>query len=372
MSLLDRYIARQYLINVVALFVILFAFVVTIDVAINLDRFWRIAGARGSADGDAGVLRQCVVTVLLVADFWWPKLLQLFNLMLGLVLAGAMGFTCTQMVRHRELIAVLASGQSLRRVVKPIMIVALGMTLLAVINQETVLPRIAPLLARDHGQAGQRNVDVTNVPMMRDSKDRLLYARLFNPATDTITDFEFVERDPTGAALRRSYGPEATWDGEAWVAEHATVEPLSSPGTTQVGVPVRFETDLDPIALVVRQYADYSQNLSWSQLGQLLEQTKGGDENVRNRLQRTKYGRVSIVLTNLISLVLVMPFFIVRVPGNMVTQALKGAPVAMVALIGGTVGATAPVAGVAPMVSVFIPVIVLLPLAVAVAISPKT
>lgn len=372
MNLLDRYIARQYLLNVISLFVILFAFVVTIDVAINLDRFWRIAGERGSAEGDPGVIRQCIVTVLLVADFWWPKLLQLFNVMLGLVLAGAMGFTCTQMVRHRELIAVLASGQSLRRVVRPILIVALAMTVLAVVNQETILPRIAPLLAREHGQAGQRNVDVTSVPMMRDSNDRLLYARLFDPSSKTITDFEFIERDPIGVAFRRTHGPDATWDGQAWVADHATVEPLSGQGTTQVDVPVRIETDLDPIALVVRQYADYSQNLSWGQLGQLLQQTEGGDANVRNRLQRTRFGRISIALTNLISLVLVMPFFIVRVPGNMVSQALKGAPVAMIALIGGTVGATAPVAGVAPIVSVFIPVIVLLPLAVAVAISPKT
>lgn len=368
-SILDRYIARQYLINIVALLVILFAFVVTIDVAINIDRFWRIAGRR---EADAGAVRQFVLTTFLIADFWWPKLLQLFNLMLGLVLAGAMGFTCTQMVRHREFIAVLASGQSLRRVTRPILIVALGMIALAILNQELVLPRIAPLLAREHDEAGRRNVAVTNVPFTKDSDGRILYAALFDPSADTLTDFVFMETDASGVGTRRMFGETARWEDGAWVSESATIEPAGARAAPQVDVPVRIETDLDPIALVVRQYAAYSQNLSWSQLGQLLEQTPGGEGGVRERLQRTRYGRISIAFTNILSLILVMPFFIVRVPGNMVAQTLKGAPVAIVALIGGTVGATAPVAGISPVVSVFIPVIVLLPLAIAVAMSPKT
>jgi len=372
MKILDRYIARQYATNILSLYVILFAFVVTIDVAINLDWFWRIAGTQKAPEGEMGVVRQFVVTTLLVADYWWPKLLQLYNTMLGLVLAGAMGFTCTQMVRHRELVAVLASGQSLRRVAGPILAVAIGLVLVGVANQELVLPRIAPLLAREHDQAGKRGADLMSVPMVRDAQDRLLYAREFDPNTKTLSDFEFIERDEKGLATRRIHGKLATWDGSAWASEEATIEPLGGRGVLKENQQVRLETDLDPIALVVRQYASYSQNLSWAQLGQLLKQTGESESVVRDRLQRTRYGRISIAMTNLISLVLVMPFFIVRVPGSMLKLALRGAPVAMVALIGGTVGATAPIAGVSPIISVFIPVLVLLPLAIAVAMSPRT
>ncbi len=372
MKILDRYVARQYLTNILSLYVILFAFVVTIDVAMNLDHFWRMAGEKQSPAGEMGVVRQFVLTVLLIADFWWPKLLSLFNTLLGLVLAGAMGFTCVQMVRHRELVAVLASGQSLRRVAAPILAVALGLTLLAGLNQELVLPRVAPLLAREHKQAGMRTAGLSNVSMVRDAQDRLLYARLFDPNDKSLHDFEFIERDEKGLATRRTHGVLAKWDGNAWVSEKATIEPLGGRGGGQVDKPVRIETDLDPIALVVRQYSNYSQSLSWGQLGQLLRQTGEGEGSVRDRLQRTRYGRVSVAMTNLISLVLVMPFFLVRMPGNMLRQSLRGAPVAMVALIGGTVGATAPIAGVSPVISVFIPVLVLLPLAVAVTLSPRT
>lgn len=372
MKILDRYIARQYAMNIGALYIILFAFVMTVDIAINLDWFWRLAGRQEAPPGEMNVVRQFVVTALLIADFWWPKLLGLFNTMLGLVLAGAMGFTCTQLVRHRELVAVLASGQSLRRVAAPMLAVALGVTLLSVLNQELVLPRIAPLLARDHDEAGKRSAGLSSVPVVRDAQDRLLYARQFDPGTGTLTDFEFVERDDKGLATRRTYAERATWDGKAWVSQNAAIESIGSSAPTQLNQSVRIETDLDPIALVVRQYAGYSQSLSWSQLGQLLRQTGQDETHVRDRLQRTRFGRISVALTNIISLVLVMPFFLVRVPGNMVRQALRGTPIAMVALIGGTVGATAPIAGVSPVISVFIPVLILLPLAVAVSISPRT
>lgn len=372
MKTLDRYIARQFALNIVSLYVILFAFVLTIDVALNLDQFWTNAGKQEAPAGDMGVVRQFVVTVLLIADFWWPKLLSLFNTLLGLVLAGAMGFTCVQMVRHRELVAVLASGQSLRRVAAPILAVAAALVVIGAMNQELVLPRIAPLLTRDHKEAGMRNADLTGVEFVRDGQDRLLFARLFDPGAKTLSDFVFIDRGEKGPSERWTYGELATWDGSAWVCNSATIEPMGGRGTLQADQQVRIETDLDPIALVVRQYAGYSQSLSWGQLGQLLEQTGEGETHVRDRLQRTRFGRISIAMTNLISLVLIMPFFLVRVPTNMLKQSLRGAPIAMVALIGGTVGATAPIAGVSPVISVFIPVLVLLPLAVAVAMSPRT
>ena len=45
MSTLDRYIARQYLFNVAALLVLLFSFVVVVDVMLNIDRMFKVATA---------------------------------------------------------------------------------------------------------------------------------------------------------------------------------------------------------------------------------------------------------------------------------------------------------------------------------------
>src|SRR4030095_16197065 len=109
-------------------------------------------------------LRQVVIMRLLGADIWWPRLLSLFNFLLGMVLVAAMGFTCSQLVRNRELVAVLTAGKSLYRVAMPIVAVALGMTAVQGLNQELVIPRVAPLLLRDQGDAGKRNLGQSRVP----------------------------------------------------------------------------------------------------------------------------------------------------------------------------------------------------------------
>ena len=89
MKILDRYIARQYLINIGALLLILACFVVCIDVSLNLPRYWNTAVeySRQSPSMDSG-LRRVLITLLLVADLWWPRLLNLFSFLNGLVLIG--------------------------------------------------------------------------------------------------------------------------------------------------------------------------------------------------------------------------------------------------------------------------------------------
>lgn len=375
MKLIDRYIARQYLINIAALLAILFSFVVTIDASINIDEFWEAAG-EPTADGEApGLVRRVTLTGLWIAHLWWPRLLQLFNMMLGIVLVGAMGFTCVQLVRHRETVAVLASGLSLRRIAAPIIVVSALMVGLAAINQEAVLPSVAKLLTREHRDLGARQSVAGPIPLATGNQGRLLvYAGVFDADTAVLQDALFIERDGDGVGTRHITTGRATWnpDSRAWAAESATIEDLVDPAASAADVAVEITTDLDPTALTVLQYAGFSQNLSFRQIGTLLNQTRGGDANVRDRLQRNRFGRIAMAMSNMLIVVITLPFFLTRMPGNSLTGSLRGAPVAVACIIAATLGTSAPVPGVPAVVSVFLPVLVFAPLAVAVAISPKT
>ncbi|MBZ0170981.1 MAG: hypothetical protein K8E66_01240, partial [Phycisphaerales bacterium] len=85
----------------------------------------------------------------------------------------------------------------------------------------------------------------------------------------------------------------------------------------------------------------------------------------RDRLERIRWGRVSVMLASLLSLVVAMPFFLQKTPGSSIVRALRCAPVAIVALMGGVLGSSAPIPGVPPALGVFLPVLILLPVAVA-------
>lgn len=378
MSTLDRYIARQYLFNIFALIAVLFSFVVTIDVALNIGRFLRAAD-RIVGDREVSSVHRVVTASLLVLDLWWPKLLQLFSFLIGLVLVGAMGFTLSQLVRNRELVAVLASGNSLRRVGRPMLIVALAMLTLRLINQEFVLchPGIAPLLVRDHGDVVNRDWDAFPVPPTVDGNGWVLMARSFDHNTQTLEGVHVWVRDSSLRAVHRVSADRARHlPGGGWELEGSVLVPLKLEGDGgDAGVlaerpgPATLETDIDPSRLLSDRYTNLSK--SWVQINRMLENPML-DERTRERLVREKWSRVSNILSTLLALAITMPFFLLREPKNMLVQSLKCAPVGIVALVGGVLGASASIPGLPAGFGVFVPVIVLTPLAVGALFSIRT
>ncbi len=378
MTLLDRTIARHYLANVGVLFLVLCAFVVAIDVTLNFDEFLALAGRNaGGTSGEPSLVRQGVIALFLVFDFWWPKLCQLYNYMIGLVMVGAMGFTLAQMARHRELIAVMSGGISLLRVARPILLVALLLTALQAANHELLLPRIAPLLTRDHHEAGGRTLGAARIPLCADARGNLFYARVFDADRGSVEGFYYCERSHQGLAVRRITADRATWRDGGWdlVNGLAAVEERAGPGGPATAAIDRVETDLDPLALTLRRFAGFRQSLSWAQLGQMLRRPDLLDQPTRERLddlERIRWGRLSVMITNPLTLLTCLWFFLRREPGGMVRRALLCAPVAMTALIGGVLASGAEIPSIPAALGVFIPVMVLAPLAVASLTSVRT
>ena len=122
----------------------------------------------------------------------------------------------------------------------------------------------------------------------------------------------------------------------------------------------------------MKRFENYSQNLSFAQLGKMLDSKEQLPEMRRDQLERLRWGRISIMLSNMLSLVVAVPFFLRREPANMVVQSLKCAPLAIIALMGGVLGASASIPGMPAALGVFVPVLVLAPLAVAAATGVRT
>lgn len=383
LSTIDRYIARQYLFNVIALLVVLFSFVVTIDVALNIDKFLESAD-RMMGDG-GGFIRRMALVVIGVLDIWWPKLLQLFNYLIGLVLVAAMGFTLTQLARSRELVAILASGISLIRTARPILLVAAIFMVLKLINSEFVLshPEVAPLLTRSQGDIGKRTWREFPVSMVSDASKRVFLAERFDPGKGEMENVHIFEPDdgagiaPGGGRVRSMVirADQAIWNNGGWdltnpivlsmvptrsgenrISERGRAVSDPTPG------PNRIVTDLSPETLKLKRFEAFSQSLSWAQISELL---KTSQPEMRETLQRIRWSRISQVLSGLLALVITLPFFLTREPRNMLVQSLKCAPVGIISLIGGVLLSTWSWPGLPPGFGVFIPVLILIPIAVA-------
>ena len=374
MSLLDRYIARQFLTNVVLLFVILFSFIVVIDVSLNIDQFLDMAKRLGAqtTDQDPGTIRKTVLSILLIADLWWPKLLQLYNFLLGMVMVGAMGFTYSQMSKNRELIALMAAGIGLHKIIKPVLVVAIGLTALQLVNQELIIPKIAPLLVRGHENAGDHKLSVDSVPLTKDGQGRLFRAASFDANTNTLEGLYILERNESGHTTRAITAQSATYNNGGWDLENATAQSRTQTTVSQP-VPIeRIESSLDPNELRINRFESYSQAMSFSQASQMLKRETLVDPKKRARYERIQWGRFSMMASGVLSLLISAPFYLTREPKNMVLQSLKCAPVAIFALVGGVLGASASIPGLPASIGVFIPVMILSVVAVAQTSSLKT
>lgn len=381
MSTLDRYITRQLIINTLLLLFMLFCFVVMVDVSLNAQRFLRLAGAavREQAGEESSGIRVVLVAIFGVVDLWWPRLVQLYNYIIPLVLCGAVGFTYVQLVRHREVVAALAGGISLYRLARPVFLVALVFIGIQVLNQELLIPRIAPLIARNNTDVGKREFDTFPLRLVADGSRRLFLAGEFNPTTSTLTDLNVWERDETGKAVRRISADSARWDGSVWQLTNGRARPLGALDARRSGdprlappVPVAsLQTDLDPTSILTERYRAFSQSLSWGQIGRVLA-SPGVKPDVREQMVRIGMGRVSLIVCTFLTLVMVLPFFLVREPRNMLLQSLKAAPVAIGGIIGAVLGTATAIPGVPAEYGVFIPVLTLLPMAVGTVSAMRT
>lgn len=361
-SLLDRHIIVRYLSNFVLLFGLLFVFAIAIDVVVQFDRFADAAGeVAEETDRSFGlVLAEAIV------DFHAPRIFQFFAFMTGLLGIAAAGFTVVQMHRSRELVAIMAAGVPLHRVAAALLAAQFGLVLLQLADQELVLPRVASRLVREHDSILSPGIETFEVPLMRDSSGDLMYASSLDPQAGRIESLLVLQRDDVGTAVSRLVARSATWDeaSGSWVLEEGREMDIvnGEENVAERGTVEAWATDLSPRMLLARYSLNFAQMLSLSQLRDLREQ--GGAASAR--IERTIFGRFSGALVNLIVPAIVLPFFLVRSPSaGMLGQSLRAAATAIPLLVAALVAMTIAIPGLPPGVGAFVPVAVLLPIAVA-------
>lgn len=370
MKTITIYIARLYLVNILTLLVVLSLLIVSADMVMNLGRFADQAADRLRAEGqEVTTLRHGLLTFLGVIDIWSPRLLLLFVYLNGLVLVAGMGFTCAQLVQHREFVALLASGISLHRAARPFLVVAVLMIAGQVAVQEFAVPRVAHLLPRDQDDSGERALDGFPVNLAADGDGRIWYASAFQDRENALEQLTVWERTESGALTRLITADRATWTDGGWTLEGGLARDPSAAAPT---LAIDFlATDLDPTQLKVRYFQGFAGNLSTMQLGAMIE---GGalDERSIRRLDRLRWGRLGGVLCAFFTLYAVLPTFMLRMPQPMLKAGLRAAPVGLTGFAASAASTSLAIPGLPVWLSALVPAAVMLSLALALYSSMRT
>lgn len=369
MSILDRYILKHFVLNFIILFAVLFLFTCIVDLFVHINDFVEVVSAGEVDDVEGGRVERIGRIVWLTLRFYGPWAFQFYTFLVGMLTIGAMGFTLVQMHRNRELTAVLAAGVSLHRIALPLLIAAVGLNVLQFANRELIMPRVAHLLLRSHKDLGRDEMASFRVRMVPDQQGRLFCARRYMDDQERMEEVVILESDEDWIRAGRVTADAAVWNGTGWTLEGGERQrsSVASAVATRSRDPVtHITTELDPEMILLNRYGQYRQMLNLGQISNLINKQGQYNPELADEMERIRFGRFAQLLINLLTVLITLPFFMLREPKNLLVQSVLCSGLCLAAQIGGAVGTAVGLPGVPPAASVFLfPLMVMLPLAVA-------
>ena len=306
MKILDKYVAKNFLIGYFIAFCVLIGLRIIIDLFVNLDEFTEHA--------DLGAL--AVTKNILI--FYGLNSTLYFRDFAGMITVVAAAFSLGKMVRNNELTAVMASGVSLKRVIVPIILLALMLTGLLIIDQEFFIPPLGDKLVRDQDALpGQEFYDVW---FISDGKGSLICSRRFDVGTSTLHNPTIITRrkianSTVWEATGRIEAEKAVYDDKTglWVLTNGLfIEKKSIGGGRPI---VSYKSDITPKDIPVRRKSRYKTLLSSHQLAVLA----GQKAKVKDlaQLYSQKHFRITDPIINLVMLMVCLPILVCRDPKSM-------------------------------------------------------
>src|SRR4030043_2296761 len=172
MKILDKYVARNFLIGYAIAFCVLIGLRIIIDLFVNLDEFTEHA--------NLGIF----AVVGNILSYYTLHSLLYFRDFAGMITVVAAAFSLGRMIRSNELVAVMASGVSLKRVIVPIILLSSLLTVLLVIDQELLIPPLSDKLVR--GQDALPGQEKYDVWFIDDDNGSLICTEQFDVKTSTM------------------------------------------------------------------------------------------------------------------------------------------------------------------------------------------
>ncbi|MBL7132562.1 MAG: LptF/LptG family permease [Phycisphaerae bacterium] len=171
MKTLDRYIVGNFLISTALWFVVMMSLRIVVDLFVNIDEFAEKSEAFTETVGN-------------VAIYYGANSLTYFARLGGVIIVAGAITTLYVMNHTNELVAMLAAGMSLHRVVWPIILCAMLLGGLIIVDQEIAIPPLAPYLVRERDDV--HGTEAFGVDFATDTTGATWLASLFTPATETM------------------------------------------------------------------------------------------------------------------------------------------------------------------------------------------
>lgn len=313
MKTLDRYIARNFMNGYLIALGVMMGMFLAVDLFLNIDEF-----AEHSGLGLSGMLYN-------IGSYYAVRSILWFRDLGGVVIVIAAVFSLTRLTRNNEMIAIMASGVSLKRVLAPILFLALLLTGVLIVDQELILPRVSGELTRKQDQLpGHASYDLWFV---NDANGSLISCIEYAEKEETMHHPVIVLREPEDAdtwhVIGRIQARRAVYDRRrgGWRLEDGQLMRIPGPElgdlmVQDVETVDFYATNLTPDELPLRRRERFKSLLSLRQLTEI-EQNPGTRRTELVDIAVQKHSRITMPIINLIMLMVALPVLVCRDPKDM-------------------------------------------------------
>ena len=328
MKILDRYVLATFVKNYLISFMVLVGLYVLLDLVFNFDELIEVQTHGLELTGGGGGGASFLAVLYVIWDYYFYQVFLIFSQLSGVIPVVATAFTLVRFSRFNEMTAVLAAGMPLLRFAMPIILASLVMTLILLpVNQELVVPRLIPKLARSHDEIGRATAKSFRIDAMQDNEGSLLFAARYAPPTD-VTPAEMIEvdvvlRDANHDVTGHVLAERAVYDAahRHWRLTKGVIVTGLRPNEQFSGErPVATYDGVTPEEVALYRSGDYVELLSTMRINQLLArpQSYGTID-----LLRVKHARVTQWVMNLVAVLLAIGCVLTREPGKLKTDGIK-------------------------------------------------
>ncbi len=315
MKKLDRYIAKNFLVGYAIAFCVLVGMRVIIDLFVNLDEHTENLNQLSTAK-----------VIYNIITYYLMNSLLYFRDFAGMITVVAASFSFGKMIRSNELIAIMASGVSLKRTIWPVIFIALILSGVLVINQELVIPALADKLTRKPDDTpGQETYEVR---FITDEEGSLIFTQRFDSNTATLYNPTILQRkliakngiwevtsriDAGKAVINKDTGNWELYTQDAsskeWLPYGRIIERDPEKPISTIS---HYKSDITARDIPLRAK---SENISLMSLHQLIALASQGNK-IRDlaNLNSQKHFRITEPIISMIMLMISLPILVCRDP----------------------------------------------------------
>ncbi|MFH1406821.1 MAG: LptF/LptG family permease [Candidatus Omnitrophota bacterium] len=219
--------------------------------------------------------------------------------------------------RHREIVAMKASGLSVHNIIMPFLFLGFLVSASAYTVNELFVPK-ANLVIQDIREQtfdkDKKSKDQFNIIhdlAVLGANQKMYYARTFDTTQKIMEDLIILEHEANLQPKAKIMAKQAQWTGSGWLGKNVVYYKLSPQGTIEGEPEIFDETTLDipekPKDFLMRGElrTDF---MNYKQLRKYLKELKRASPRAAHRVAVDLYHRLSFPLTNLVIILVGVPF----------------------------------------------------------------